>query len=217
MRHRYLILLAAALLGGGVARAAAYDGTTAPPAAAAGPLPDGDGGLAGLSKEELATIRKVRDLLGDLAGNTGLPWNVRRDAVAARRRLHEALNDWGREGQLDFYLDLFVREPNPYVRGELAHNAMCAAKARQPHLGGVRALWRKIDALAEETGRKLSSQTQRVRGYLTQCERPFKAAADLDCRLKPYVLVVPKLSLGSTLRPYKEPARRNAAGQPPKR
>ena len=199
MRHRFSISLAVALLGGGMALAAAYDGTKAPA------LPDGDGGLAGLTEKDLAAVRKVRDLLGDLAGNTGLPWNVRRDAVAARRRLHEALNDWGREGQLDFYLGLFVREPSDYVRAELAHSAMCAAKARQPHLGGARALWRTLDQLAEETGRELSSHTRRVRSYLAQCERPFQAAADLDHRLKPYILTVPKLNLESALRPYTAP------------
>lgn len=199
MRHQILILLATAILVGGIVSAAAYDGTKAPA------LADGDGGLAGLAKDDLATVRRVRDLLGDLAGNTGLPWNVRRDAVAARRRLHEALNDWGREGQLAFYLDLFVREPNGYVRAELAESAMCAAKARQPHLGGARALWRKIDALAAEAGTELSSNTRRVRGHLAQCERPFKTAADLDCHLKPYVLTVPNLSFGSLLKPYKEP------------
>jgi len=204
MPQRLLFLLATVLLAVGAAHAAAYDGTT-PPA-----LPDGDGGLAGLATDDLTTIRKVRDLLGDLAGNTGLSWSVRRDAVAARRRLHEALNDWGREGQLAFYLDLFAREPSAYVRAELAHNAMCAAKARQDHLGGVRAFWRKVDTLAEETGRGLSAQTQRVRGHLAQCERPLAAVADLDCRLKPYVLTVPKLGLQSTLRPYQEP-------KPPKR
>jgi hypothetical protein len=114
MRRRLLVLLAAALLTGGTASAAAYDGTT-PPA-----LPDGDGALAGLSKEDVATIRTVRDRLADLVGNPRLSWVVRRDAVAARRRLHEALNDWGRQGQLAFYLERFLDEPNDRVRAGLA-------------------------------------------------------------------------------------------------
>lgn len=199
MARRPLILLAAMLLIEGTLHGAAYDGTT-PPA-----LADGDGSLAGLAEDDVSTLRTVRDRLANLAGNTRLSWVMRRDAVAARRRLHEALNDWGRQGQLAFYLDLFLSEPNARVRAGLAHNAMCAAKARQYHFGGVRAFWRKMEALMKETDRELSSHTGRVRSHLTHCERPLRTAADLDLRLKPYRLDVPRLKLESVLRPYKQP------------
>lgn len=197
--HRLLFSFALLLGLAGAGRAAAYDGVT-PPA-----LPDGDGGLAGLASKDIATLRRARDLLRPFATNHGVSWVLRRDAVKALARLHEALDDWGREGQLDFYLGALLDEKQGYVQLELAVNAQCAAKARQDHFGGVRAFWRKVDQLLANRGEELSSNMRRAREHLLQAERPLRSAADLDCRLKPLLLTVPKLNLKSVLRPYKVP------------
>jgi len=183
--------------------AASYDGKT-PPA-----LPDGTGGLAGLSEKDVAMLRRTRDLLGPIIRNANSNWSLRRDAVQARARIHEALNDWGRTGQLDFYLDALLDERQSYVQEELIKCAQTAAKAREPHFGGVHAFWQKLDALLAERGRGRSDRMDRVWKSFDYVPRSaMKLAVDLDCRLKPLLLTLPKLDMEKALQPFREPKKR---------
>ena len=180
--------------------AAAFDGVNAPS------LSDGEGGLAGLTPKQVETIRKARDAIKRMAASEHEPYHTRRRAIEALERLHEALNDWGRKGQLEWYLDRVRKEPHESVRDMLVKGAMLAAKARQYHLGGAHAFWRQIDDLYPGP---LPESIQRLRdGFDGACTALATPPELVPSRLKLYRLSRPHLHVGGALRPYKEPKRR---------
>ncbi|MBM4041221.1 MAG: hypothetical protein FJ290_22190 [Planctomycetes bacterium] len=180
-----------------------------PPVAQGGQaaLPDGDGGLAGLAADDVKVLGEARDALERLVADEGQDERLRRDAAIGLSRIHEALNDWGRAGQLDWYLaQLSRRQPGP-LQAALAEGAQSAAKARQPHFGGVRDFWRAFDALARDKGLGIAGETERVR-------KQFEAAADhlaklawVSPPLRPFEVKLPPLDL-RTLKPLPDPDRR---------
>ena len=168
-------------------------------------LLDGDGGRAGLTREQVVTIRRARDEVKTLIESPHEPSWIRRDAAAALQRLHEALNDWGRPGQLEWYIARILHARDPQVRRSLISGAMAAAKARQLHFGGVRTFWRKLDTLALAHPDLLAGDVDYDRRYVADAEAGTARAADLIPRyLEPYRLSVPS-DLKPNLRPYPEP------------
>ena len=143
------------------------------PAALAGQPapPDGDGGVAGLSADDVAALREARDALELIVADEGQSDHLSRDAALGLNRIHEALNDWGRAGQLDWHLAQLSRSLPGGLQAALVEGAQSAAKAREPHLGGVREFWRTFDALTREKQTGLSAEAERVR-------KQFEAAAD---------------------------------------
>ena len=205
-RHARLVLLGMVGVLPLLRGAAVHAAQAAPPGTRTGPaLPDGDGGLVGLAAGEVAVIRQARQIARGLVQSPHEPSWIRNEAAAALKRLHEALNDWGRPGQLEWYLERILHEPDPGVRRTLVGGAMAAAKARQPHLGGVRALWRTLDALAEEDPKLLAKDIDYDRRYVADTETALRPLGTLVPRqLRPYHLPTPQLDL-SALVPYPEP------------
>ena len=179
-------------------------------AASAGqaPLPDGDGGMAGLSADDVKVLREARDALEQLVANEGQDERLRRDAALGLTRIHEALNDWGRAGQLDWYLAQLSQSHAGWLQAALAEGAESAAKGREAHFGGVRQFWRIFDALARDKGIGIAGETERVR-------KQFESAADylsklsfISSPLRPFEVKIPSLDLRSTLKPLPEPAKK---------
>jgi len=175
--------------------------------AAPAPPPDGDGGLAGLSADDVAALRDARQALERIAADEGQSDHLRRDAAIALNRVHEALNDWGTAGQLDWYLAQLSRSLPGWLQAALAEGAQSAAKARQPHFGGVRQFWRTFDALAREKRVGISGEAERVR-------KQFEAAADhlsqqswISSPQRTFEVKIPPLDLRS-LKPLPEPDRK---------
>ena len=181
----------------GSASAAAFDGQSFPS------LPDGEGGLAGLAPKQVETIRKARDAIKRMAASEHESYHTRCRAIEALERIHEALNDWGRNGQLEWYLDRLRKEPDEPVREVLVRGAMLSAKARQYHLGGVHAFWRQIHDLYPGP---LPEGVQRLRDDFDAARAALATPPELvPSRLKLYWLSVPRLHVDGALRPYKEP------------
>jgi len=104
----------------------------------------GEGGLAQLSPEDLATLRQVRDAAQLYAGDPLLVIETRRAALAALIRATCALDGWGAPGQKDWYLQLALRPRSDEQL--LLTGAELAAKGRELTFGPVQALWTEIDA-----------------------------------------------------------------------
>ncbi len=194
---------------------------------AAGELapPDGDGGLAGLSADDAAALREARGALESLAADEGQPEHLRRDAAAGLNRIHEALNDWGKEGQLDWYLAVLSHPLPGHLQGVLVLGAQSAAKARQPHLGGVHEFWRTMDTLSSATAGSSSRAGQStvgpadrgtakavsISGESENVRRQFHACIDhlaqqswSSSPLHPFELKIPPIDLRD-LKPLAEP------------
>ncbi|HUT36084.1 MAG TPA: hypothetical protein VNE39_21530 [Planctomycetota bacterium] len=174
------------------------------PAAQAGQAALPDGGVAGLSADDAAALREARETLKRLVADEGQSERLRRDAAIGLTRIHEALDDWGREGQLGWYLAQLSRGLQGGLQAALAEGAQSAARARQPHFGGVREFWRTFDALAREKHTGISGETERVR-------KQFEAAADhlskqswISSPQRTFEIKIPPVDLRS-LKPLPEP------------
>jgi len=177
------------------------------PALGQEPHGDGDGGLAGLSADDVAALRDARDALERIVADEGQSEHLRRDAALGLTRIHEALNDWGRAGQLEWYLSLLARPQPGGLQAALAEAAQSAAKAREPHFGRTRDFWRTLDAVAREKQVGISAETERVR-------KQFESAADhlsklswISPPLRDFEVKVPLIDLHG-LKPLPEPGRK---------
>ena len=192
-------MLTPALAAAGRAPSAAYDGKSLPA------LPDGNGGLAGLSPKQVETIRRARETVKRMASSLYESHWTRIRAVSALLRVHEALNDWGRKGQLAWYFERLRDEPHESVRRPLLRNAIWSAKARQYHLGGVWAFWRKIDEMAKTQPWLGSTEIQRMRSdFDTISLHLNELPSPVPTQIEPYVLETPKFNLEGSLRPYRK-------------
>jgi hypothetical protein len=118
------------------------------------PAPD-QGGLSGLSTNDLAAVRHVRDAAQILVADPLLPLKVRDPAVRALQRANEALDGWGTPGQLEWYrrrlfnsaIQPLIGDPaSELVALTLLDEAVAAARDRSLHLGGMRAFWNEVEA-----------------------------------------------------------------------
>ena len=116
-------------------------------AVAAEPQPgraDGRGGLAGLTPNNVEALRPLRETLKQLATDPREPPDNHRRALAALARVHEALDDWGQDGQIEWCLHLM--EDSKRIGDLLTPLAVAAAKGGTDHLGGVRLLLDRLEA-----------------------------------------------------------------------
>jgi hypothetical protein len=162
-------------------------------------LGDGDGGAAALSAEELKALRAGREALWEYLANPGESPQDRAAAAEALARVHVALNDWGRAGQLDSYTELLVAANDRRLRAELLWGALSAAKARRRHLGGMRAFWRAVQPrLAARGGDapRLVSDVRRHFSRIRLMSQPGSAqAAAIAVQERPMILRPPNLDL----------------------
>jgi hypothetical protein len=170
------------------------------PEPAAG-LPDGDGGLAGLTPEQITALRQARDMLAPLALVPSDDEGSAMDLLTGLQRVHEGLNDWGMAGQAEAYLRLAFTSRNGRVQATAIACAQSSAKARNYHLGGVQQLWRDIDANYPKDS--LMGEAKQVRGEFLKCVESFSSDKKLLADLRPLKLDTPKLNLDD-LKPYPE-------------
>ena len=123
---------------------------------------DGGGGLAGLSPEQVRELRQVREALKAVILDPATPKGVLGEAVAALERVHTALADWGREGQLEWYLTAGGACRDPRIRARLLDGALSAARSRQHHSAFLHELWARLRPhVADEKG----NLPREYRGY----------------------------------------------------
>lgn len=106
--------------------------------------PDGDGGLAVLSPEQVRDLRQAREALKAVIVDPVTPDNVLVEAVPALERVHIALADWGREGQLEWYLQAWANCEDRRAKPQLLEGALSAARGRQHHLVYLQQFWTRI-------------------------------------------------------------------------
>ena len=129
--------------------------------------PAGEGGVAGLTPDDLAKLKKIRDAAQLYAGDPLLPSDgVRRTAVAALQRVNIALDGWGAPGQKDWYLriglGLGCPPPDEYTANAYLAGAAYAARGRSLNYGEVTALWDEIDADCKASGVPLPKHLEEV-------------------------------------------------------
>lgn len=181
---------------------------TAALACAAAPRP-GTGGLAELPPGDVKVLREARDALKRFIEDTPAADSIRRDALRALARVHEALDDWGTPGQLEWYLGLLADKLPGHVQAEIIKSAQAAARGRTRHLANVRALWSRLDASARARKLSLSPEAERCRRALDGDFRYLARGGGLTPTLRP--LLIPRarqIAPGSLLKPFKEPKRR---------
>jgi hypothetical protein len=169
--------------------------------------PDGDGGLAALSADDVAALRDARGALERLVADEGQPEPLRREAAAGLGRIHEALNDWGKEGQLDWYLAQLSRNLPGHLQGVLALGAQSAAKARQAHFGGVTEFWRRLGSLAQARKVSVSGEAENIRRQFEACTDQLAKQSWISSPLKTFAISIPPIDLRD-LKPLPEPKKR---------
>jgi len=107
------------------------------------PPPAGDGGLAELSADDLASLRKVRDACLLYAGDPWVDGNLRYHSFAVLQRINIALDNWGATGQKDWYLEHAFEFNN---LNDIIPSMLAAARDRELNFGGVYPLLNEIDA-----------------------------------------------------------------------
>jgi hypothetical protein len=162
-------------------------------------LGDGDGGAAALSADELKALRAGREALWEFLANPAEDAADRLAAAQALARVHVALNDWGRAGQLDAYAELLFTTTDPRLRAELLWSALSSAKGRRRHLGGMRDFWRAVQpklAARDQQAQRLVSDVRRHFSRTRLMSQPGSAqAAALAVQDQPMILRPPDLDL----------------------
>lgn len=128
--------------------------------------PAGQGGLAGLSADDIAALGKIRDAGLLYAADPFLRADLRRFALASVQRANDALDGWSAEKE-EWYLDI-IRESNDNLNEFPALGAEAAARGRSLHLGGTRAMWAEINNEVTAKGLKLSRGTINARNQFDQ-------------------------------------------------
>lgn len=198
--------MALVLAAGGAARGA----EAAAPVPAAKPAvvdaaKDGDGGLAGLSAEEVAALRETRAMLEALAADPDESEEMRYVALEALTRIHEALNDWGRPGLAPWYLDLLATTTSGRMVSELLKGGQAAARGGQYHLGGVHEFWARVDEIVDEEGKELPRQAESARKAFLARIKEYEKQRRVPSGIKPLTLPVKRVNLTALPKPYEEP------------
>jgi tetratricopeptide (TPR) repeat protein len=149
-------------------------------------LPDGDGGLAELTPEDVRILRQARQYLQRFAADQREQRYVRRDAIQSLQRIHEALNDWGAPGQLDWYLDLLGKASESDVRSALASAGQMAARARAYHLGAVHEYWRRLDVMAQDQPPAFLREIEHIRTAFDRAVTEVARVPRLVPNVKPF-------------------------------
>jgi len=163
------------------------------------PPAPGQGGLAGMSKDDLAVLRQVQEAARLYTADIRLDCATRVRAIDALARTNDALDDWAAPGQRDWYFQLAqlptdARMPprfslSPHIEGRLFYGAQTAARGRALHFGGAHLLWHAIDAYCIAQGIKPTEAMMWTRKQFTDaCDaltRPGLDAAPLKMLVKP--------------------------------
>jgi tetratricopeptide (TPR) repeat protein len=89
---------------------------------------------------------------------------LRRDALQALHRIHQTLDDWGAEGQAEWYLALLSDHALTEEESKRAvFDALAAGKGRSLHLGGVWRVRGRIEQVDAPDGSPLSAAKQSAR------------------------------------------------------
>jgi hypothetical protein len=150
---------------------------------AARPARSGDAvDLAGHSSEDVEALRKVRDFLAGFASDESERSDERREAIWALQRVHEALGDWGSDGQVDWYVALIPGEKDDRTQEALAFGGEAAARGSDHHLGGVRDFWREVESRFKKEGKEPGERLGRVRREFEQTVEHFTRARSVAPR-----------------------------------
>jgi hypothetical protein len=195
---------------------------------------EGQGGLADLSAQDVAALREARQWLQERILDPNQPQPQRRQEIDALARIHEALADWGTEGQADWYFQTMTTFDNESLRDLLAALAEASAKGPVCHLAGVRAFWQQVDAKqggelpvylraahnrfvrmtrewekpAKPTAGLLPLKTSTARLDPPKMLAPLRAAAprlDLPKQLAPQKVAPQRIDFSKVLKPYPAP------------
>jgi hypothetical protein len=177
----------------------------------------GQGGLAGLSPQDVATLRTARDRLKDMILDPGQAPQIRRQEMLALMRVHEALADWGTEGQAEWYLQALVNLGNENLGQALVELAESSAKGPVYHVAGIRAFWQRIEALTGgNPPQHLRPPQNRFARITKQWEKPPAlnsgvavsraqvARLDLPRMFAPLKVTPQRIDLSKVLKPYPE-------------
>jgi hypothetical protein len=150
---------------------------------------DGSGGLADLTAEDVQNLCEVREMLKRMAVDPREHLDDQRRALMALGRVHEALNDWGLDNQLQWCLEAMgAANRNKDV---LASLAVATAKGGAYHLGGVRELWGRLE---DDEGGNLSPEWRRLYVAMERLARESpKRAPNLAQTLRPMALQAKKV------------------------
>ena len=110
---------------------------------------------AGHTERDIDALGRVGVFLQKVARDTALPGGERRETVWALRRVHEALGDWGEEPVLEWYVARTLEERDDGVQEALLTGFLAAARGGEHHLGGVHALWGRLDARLKKGQKQL--------------------------------------------------------------
>jgi hypothetical protein len=164
-----------------------------------------DGGLVDLSADEVAALHEAAAFFKPLVADEHESEETRIQALAALDRVHEALNDWGRPGLVDWYLGLVRNTNSGHMIEVFLKSGQSAARAGQCHLGGVHEFWRRIDEMAAERGNDFQARADRVRKAFDGLTKSLDRSRSLTVSLKPVVVSVKRFNMAGLLKPIAEP------------
>ena len=160
---------------------------------------------ANTAKDDAAVLGEARDVLKRSVSDERRHISMRRDAARALNRVHEALNDWGRKGELEWYLEQLRATSDDYIQGYLLDGAQSASNAGTHHLGVARELWATVDGLVKAGKLSLHSRGTRVRREFDETLKHITRVAAVTPTDKPMSITPPKLDIRSSLKPFPEP------------
>jgi len=142
----------------------------------AGLLPDppapGEGGLAGLTPDDLAALRKVREASLLYAGDPGVHDNLRFHAFLALRKTNDALDNWGIAGQKEWFFQYAFEYGN---LESVLPGLLAAARGRALNFGGDYPVLAEIAArLAAGKGPKQPNGIEKAREQFNQMIDPLQ-------------------------------------------
>jgi len=171
-------------------------------------------GRADLSVDDVRSLREVGQIAEELAADYMESEELQAQALAAVRRVHEALGDWDRPGLADWYFGLLVKARTGRIQEIILKDGQAAARGGQHHLGGVREFWAKVDALETETGKNFGGTGDKARkAFETRTEQLEKKRA-LPPSVKPILVPVHKVNMAVLLKPIDEPKPEKPAPPP---
>jgi hypothetical protein len=162
---------------------------------------------AALSAEDVQALRDLAAYLDVLAADTRERSDVRQSAIQGVTRIHEALGDWSDPAVLAWYERLLSvdRAQGRGVEGAILDGAQTAARAGQPHCGGMRAFWERFLAGARASGGVLPGVQREYEAAVARLERLEKPRRMVASGAKPTVLRVVTWKIARLLKPYPEP------------
>lgn len=159
------------------------------------------------AEEARADLLRVLALASRVLDTPGESYQVRRDAVMAANRVHEALADWGTKGQLAWYMERLGRDNHDMVEEELLAGALAAARGSQLHLAGIRAFWKQWDAAQEDPDESMQWRAKKLREALQRYMNELPKRAK-PINVRPIKIKGPDLNWLKRVKAYKTPGKK---------